>query len=81
MRALAADLRAVPDRELGGLPFISWRVSGQRCQDSARFLRGRLPDAVALSWEELRCSFPDTSNWLVGSFLMLSRPSFKEARK
>jgi len=52
MRALAADLRAMPQRELGGLPFFSWRVSGQRCLDSALFLRERLPHAAALRWEE-----------------------------
>jgi hypothetical protein len=34
------------------LPYFSWRVSAQRCLDSAVFLRERLPDAAAIRWEE-----------------------------
>jgi Butirosin biosynthesis protein H, N-terminal len=49
MRSLADDLQAWPEYDLGGL---SWRVSGQRCLDSAFFLRERLPDAAATRWEE-----------------------------
>jgi hypothetical protein len=52
MRALAADLRAAPTRGLGALPYFNWRVSGQRCLDSALFLRERLPDAAAIRWEQ-----------------------------
>jgi hypothetical protein len=49
---LAEDLRAVPDRPLGALPYWSWQVSGQRCLDSALFLRERMPEAAAIRWEE-----------------------------
>lgn len=52
MRALADDLRTQPERDLGGMPYFSWRVSGQRCLDSAFFLRERLPEAAAIRWEE-----------------------------
>lgn len=52
MRALAADLQAYPDRDLGPLPHFSWRVSGQRCLDSSFFLREKLPHAAAIRWEE-----------------------------
>src|SRR5215472_17219356 len=52
LRLLAADLRAEPQRSLGGLPYFSWRVSGQRCFDSATFLRERLPEAAAIRWEQ-----------------------------
>ncbi len=52
MRTLAADLRAAPERPLGGLPYFKRRVSGQRCLDSAVFLRKRLPEAAAVRWEE-----------------------------
>jgi hypothetical protein len=52
MRALAADLQAWPERELGGLPYFNWRVSGQRCLDSSFFLREKLPHAADIRWEE-----------------------------
>jgi hypothetical protein len=52
MRTLAADLRAWPERELGSLPYFNWRVSGQRCLDSAFFLCEKLPHAAAIRWEE-----------------------------
>jgi hypothetical protein len=52
MRALADDLRDRPEQDLGAMPYFSWRVSGQRCLDSAFFLRDRLPDAAAIRWEE-----------------------------
>ncbi|MGH2504757.1 MAG: hypothetical protein ACRDID_19785, partial [Ktedonobacterales bacterium] len=52
LRLLAADLRAAPERNLGALPYFSWRVSGQRCFDGATFLRERLPDAAAIRWEQ-----------------------------
>lgn len=52
MRALAADLPAWPEPDLGALPYFSWQVSAQRCIDSAFFLRERLPEAAALRWEE-----------------------------
>ncbi len=52
MQTLAADLRAWPERELGGLPYFNWRVSGQRCLDSAFFLRERLSHAADIRWEE-----------------------------
>lgn len=52
MRALAADLLAQPERDLGSLPYFCWQVSGQRCLDSAFFLRDRLPQAAAIRWEE-----------------------------
>jgi hypothetical protein len=54
MRTLAADLRAEPERSLGALPYFNWRVSAQRCMDSAIFLRERLPEAAAIRWEETR---------------------------
>jgi hypothetical protein len=52
MRALAAHLRAHPDRDLGVLPYFSWRVSGQRCLDSTTFLHERLLEAAQIRWEE-----------------------------
>lgn len=53
LRTLAADLRNVPpDRDLGGLPYFSWRVSAQRCMDGAFFLRERLPEAAAIRLEQ-----------------------------
>lgn len=52
MRTLAADLRDWPQIGLGPLPYFSWRVSGQRCQASAVFLREKLPAASAIRWEE-----------------------------
>jgi hypothetical protein len=52
MRTLAADMRAEPARGLGGMAYFGWRVSGQRCLDSAIFLRERLPDAAAIRWEQ-----------------------------
>jgi Butirosin biosynthesis protein H, N-terminal len=52
MRTLAADMRADPTRELGGMAYFGWRVSAQRCLDSAIFLRPRLPDAAAIRWEQ-----------------------------
>jgi Butirosin biosynthesis protein H, N-terminal len=52
LRLLAEDLRAQPERSLGALPYFSWRVSGQRCFDSATFLHERLPDAAAIRWEQ-----------------------------
>jgi hypothetical protein len=45
-------LRAAPERGLGGLPYFNWRVSAQRCFDSAVFLRARMPEAAAIRWEE-----------------------------
>jgi hypothetical protein len=50
LRLLAADLRDEPQRSLGGLPYFSWRVSGQRCFDGATFLRERMPGAAAIRW-------------------------------
>lgn len=52
MRTLADDLRATPERPLGALPYFNWRVSAQRCFDSAVYLRERLPEAGAIRWEE-----------------------------
>jgi len=52
MRTLAADLRDWPQIDLGSLPYFGWRVSGQRCQASALFLREKLPAASAIRWEE-----------------------------
>lgn len=52
MRTLAADLRDWPQINLGSLPYFSWRVSGQRCQASALFLRDKLPAASAIRWQE-----------------------------
>lgn len=52
MRLMAADLRATPERGLGGMPYFNWRVSGQRCFDGATFLRERLPGAAAIRWEQ-----------------------------
>lgn len=52
MRLLAEDLNTYSERDLGALPFFSWRVSGQRCLDSAFFLREKLPEAAALRWEQ-----------------------------
>jgi hypothetical protein len=52
LRLLAADLRDDPQRSLGGLPYFSWRVSGQRCFDGAAFLRERLPGAAAIRWQQ-----------------------------
>ena len=52
LRLLAEDLQAEPERSLGGLPYFSWRVSGQRCFDGATFLRERLPEAAAIRWEQ-----------------------------
>lgn len=52
MRMLATDLKNSPERDLGTLPYFCWQVSGQRCLDSAFFLREKLPDAAALRWEE-----------------------------
>lgn len=52
MRTLAADLRDWPQVDLGPLPYFSWRVSGQRCQASAVFLREKRPAASAIRWEE-----------------------------
>jgi hypothetical protein len=52
LRLLAGDLRAQPERSLGALPYFSWRVSGQRCFDSATFLHERLPGAAAIRWEQ-----------------------------
>ncbi|HEY1388964.1 MAG TPA: BtrH N-terminal domain-containing protein [Ktedonobacterales bacterium] len=54
MRAFAEDLRAEPERSLGALPYFNWRVSAQRCMDSALFLRERLPEVAAIRWEETR---------------------------
>ncbi|HKW22677.1 MAG TPA: BtrH N-terminal domain-containing protein [Ktedonobacterales bacterium] len=54
MRTLAGDLRAEPERSLGALPYFNWRVSAQRCMDSAVFVRERLPEAAAIRWEETR---------------------------
>jgi hypothetical protein len=52
LRLLAADLRDEPQRSLGGLPYFSWRVSGQRCFDGATFLREHLPGAAAIRWQQ-----------------------------
>ncbi|GCE29870.1 hypothetical protein KDA_53540 [Dictyobacter alpinus] len=52
MRTLATDLQTLPDIPLGGLPYFNWRVSGQRCLDSAFFLKEHLPEAAAIRWEE-----------------------------
>jgi hypothetical protein len=52
LHLLAADLHDEPQRSLGGLPYFSWRVSGQRCFDGATFLRERLPGAAAIRWEQ-----------------------------
>jgi hypothetical protein len=52
IHTLAADLREWPQIDLGPLPYFSWRVSGQRCQASAVFLREKLPAAAAIRWEE-----------------------------
>jgi hypothetical protein len=52
MRTLAGDLQAWPEIGLGPLPHFSWRVSAQRCLDSAFFLREKLPAAAAIRWEE-----------------------------
>ncbi len=52
MRTLAEDFRAVATPELGSLPFFNWRVSAQRCLDSAFYIRDRLPVAAAIRWEE-----------------------------
>ena len=52
MRILAADMREAREFPLGGLPYFNWRVSGQRCLDSAFFLREKLPVASALRWEQ-----------------------------
>lgn len=52
MRTLAVDIQAAPERDLGLLPHFCWQVSGQRCIDSAFFLRERLPEAAAIRWEE-----------------------------
>ena len=54
MHILAEDLRAEPERSLGALPYFNWRVSAQRCMDSALFLRERLPEAGAIRWEQTR---------------------------
>lgn len=52
MRQLAADIRAWPQIDLGGLPYFSWRVSAQRCLDCAFYFRERMPEAAAIRWEE-----------------------------
>jgi hypothetical protein len=52
IRLLAADLRDESQRSLGALPYFSWRVSGQRCFDSATFLRERMPGAADIRWEQ-----------------------------
>ena len=52
MHRLADDLRAQPDMGLGMLPYFSWRVSGERCFDSAVFLRERLPKSFDIRMEE-----------------------------
>jgi hypothetical protein len=52
MRQLAADLVEWSDHSLGALSFFNWRVSAQRCMDSAFFLREKLPAAAAIRWEE-----------------------------
>lgn len=41
-----------PQIDLGPLPSFSGRVSAQRCQASAIFLREKLPSASAIRWEE-----------------------------
>lgn len=45
MLTFAEDLSANPELQIGGLPFFSWRVSAQRCFDSANFVHQRLPQA------------------------------------
>jgi hypothetical protein len=52
MRTMARDLREQPERSLGGLAHFNWRVSGQRCLDSAFFLSEKLPQAASIRWEE-----------------------------
>jgi hypothetical protein len=52
MLALAKDIPTLPEHLLGALPYWSWRVSGQRCLDSALFLQERMPEAAAIRWEE-----------------------------
>ncbi|HVU69847.1 MAG TPA: BtrH N-terminal domain-containing protein [Ktedonobacteraceae bacterium] len=52
IRTLAADLQAEPELGIGSLPYFSWRVSAQRCLDSAFFLRARLPRAADIRWEQ-----------------------------
>jgi hypothetical protein len=52
MRALAADVRAMHDASLESLMYFGWRVSAQRCFDSARFLQEKLPEAAAIRWEQ-----------------------------
>jgi hypothetical protein len=45
MLTFAQDLSDNPELPIGGLPFFSWRVSAQRCFDSASFVSERLPQA------------------------------------
>lgn len=45
MLTFAQDLGDNPELPIGGLPFFSWRVSAQRCFDSANFVSERLPQA------------------------------------
>jgi hypothetical protein len=52
MRQLARDLSDWPEMDLGALPLFNWRVSAQRCLDSAFFIREKLPEAASLRWEE-----------------------------
>lgn len=52
MRTLASDLQAWPEIGLEPLLYFCWRVSAQRCLDSAFFLREKLPAAAAIRWEE-----------------------------
>jgi hypothetical protein len=52
MRQLAKDLSAWPELDLGSLPYFNWRVSAQRCLDSAMFLQEKLPEVAAVRWEE-----------------------------
>jgi hypothetical protein len=52
MIALAEDMRTRRDIPIEGLAYFCWRVSNQRCFDSAMFLSERLPDAAAIRWEQ-----------------------------
>jgi hypothetical protein len=52
IRQLAKDLQADPDRDLSILKYFGWRVSAQRCLDSAFFIQDRLPEAAQIRWRE-----------------------------
>jgi hypothetical protein len=52
MLVLAKDLQSWPEKDLSPLPLFSWRVSAQRCFDSAVFLQKRWPKVAEIRWEE-----------------------------